>query len=556
MELESCPASVAIVATKDVRIELSTSKDALAHEGGYGLSPIGEFPDWKLEPEARRRAFDAVVQCVAREAPRSLLAADAADPAAAIVPRAGVPWLFFVATLLAVAGCVRRARATVAAIALVLATFLVRRWLQPFAFFHQNGQGPLWIEFAFRGDAGEYGPGYAELFGWASHVRRPEQGVALLQEALAATIPLSAWVLARGPGPGRAARSLGWVVAAALALDPVLVRIARSESYFSAIAALIFLAAAVLVATDLRHRAIGLVAASLLVAQAARVHPLAWAPCALVPLALFCRPGRPRERAMRTAVAALVIALIATPFVVPAMRASLHGRLGDFLPGAFAMLLQRGAIAGLFVALAAALAIIPATRRIGSRVLVVALVVATAALTEVLRADATVVRLADLHLFAPAAIAALGALRFRGAPVAVAASAVALLVVGRSQTTLPTDAREQAWALAWREQLPAGAEVASLSRAGQRVLALPLAGEGLPSWHRIDEHGVAHFGPGARFYYRSSLCSTPEGAPMCAAFEHAHALRIVETRRLPAIASLPWAPLPEGEIEVTLFRVE
>jgi hypothetical protein len=137
----------------------------------------------------------------------------------------------------------------------------------------------------------------------------------------------------------------------------------------------------------------------------------------------------------------------------------------------------------------------------------------------------------------------------------VAAIAALHVFAERKLLVLPTDARELDWALRWREQL-GGGEVAALTRVERRMLVLPMSGNGLPIVAPIDEHGSATFGATPRWYYRSSLCSTPEGAPLCDRFESAHRLRLIESRRFPSIASLPWEPLPPGEIEVSLYAVE
>ncbi len=574
LELESCPAGVAIVRTPEVRIEISTSDKAFARAGAYGLSPIGSFPDWKSEPAPRRAAFDAVLRCVSAEAPMALLAPDASAPPSGsnansdassdASPNARTwsrPWLFVaavVAALLALIPSMRRARPIAIAVVGVAVVFILRRALGPFAFFHQNGQGPVWIEFAFGGDAGEYGPGYPELFGFAARVHRPDRGVAFFQEALAATVPLSAYAIARAASARRRTAALLFV---AFALDPVLTRVAGSESYFSAIGALLFAAAAVLAESDRRslglHRALGIVAAALLVGQAARIHPLAWVPSALVPLVIFCRPGRVRDRARRTLVAAISIAALVTPLVLPTLRAGLTGRIGgEFLPGVRHLLVERGVWAAIFIVVAGVLAVLPSTRSRGSRIFVLVVVVAVAALSDMLANDARVVHAAHLHLFAPAAVAGIAYFRARWDAVAVGALVAAHFFSERGLLVLPTDAREEAWALEWREQLPRGSEIASVSRAGLRLLLLPLLGEGLPRWQPIDEGGHASFGEGAHYYYRGSLCVTPEGAPTCARFESEHTLRLVDSRRFPSIASLPWAPMPPGEVEVALFAIE
>jgi hypothetical protein len=60
---------------------------------------------------------------------------------------------------------------------------------------------------------------------------------------------------------------------------------------------------------------------------------------------------------------------------------------------------------------------------------------------------------------------------------------------------------------------------------------------------------------GGSFYYRSSLCATPEGRPACEALERGASLEVVEERELSAVASLPWLPLPGGPVRVGLYRV-
>ena len=542
-ELASCPGSVAIVASKDLRIELSTSDKAFVRVGTYGLSPVGSFSDWKLEPEPHRHALDALAACVKAEAPTTLLEGDApVQGGHETQTSVRKPWLLLAAAVLALAASVRGIRGAVLALAGIGSVILLRHLIQPFAFFHQNGQGPLWIEFAFHGDAGPYGPGYGEVFQWIAQRRRPEQGVMALQELLAATIPLSAYVIARQAG---ARLSTAMVLAATMAFDPVLARVSRSESYFSLMASLLFAAAAVVAKTDRRHRILGLFAAGLLIAQAARVHPVAWVPAALVPLVLLARPGRPRDRVKRALIAAIAIGLVAAPFVLPTLRATLHGELGaSFMPGA------RRAFGSSLVASLSAVGAASIFAwffpKVGLRALILVAVVATVSATNVLAVDSQVVHAAHLHLYLPALVAAIAAIQ---PSTALTVAAMVHVVAERPLRALPTDARELEWAMEWRESLPKGSSVASLQRVDKRLLVLPLVGEGLPRSLALDEDKPTH-------YYRSSLCSTPEGAPLCAYFEATHTLRLLSARRLPSVASLPWAPMPAGEIEIALYAVE
>jgi hypothetical protein len=142
-------------------------------------------------------------------------------------------------------------------------------------------------------------------------------------------------------------------------------------------------------------------------------------------------------------------------------------------------------------------------------------------------------------------------------PVLVLAAGLAGIAVRwRGHRTIPTDALEQAWATGWREQIPPGAPLVYLRRAGDRIVMLPLAAD---RWRvRAVDTGqeplVSPLRSGA-YYYRSSLCATAEGGPACEALERGATLDLIEEKTLPAIASLPWMPLTGASIRVALLRV-
>jgi hypothetical protein len=123
--------------------------------------------------------------------------------------------------------------------------------------------------------------------------------------------------------------------------------------------------------------------------------------------------------------------------------------------------------------------------------------------------------------------------------------------------TVPTDALEQSWAMSWRGTLPQGTQLVYLRRAGDRILMLPLYSGG-----PVQALGL-EAAPGLAFpqlragvaYYRSSLCSTPEGSSACATMERGVDLEVIEEREFPAIASQPWAPLAMAPVKVGLYRV-
>lgn len=589
MSLLNCPNGIAIVELRpegasSLRVEISVSPKAFRHVGAHGLAPVGSFDDWESEPAPRRAALDALVRCAERESPEVLYErAPGAQPSPGPSKQdtrgggAGLPLLPIAALSLAMASCLlgrprlsRAARLLAGSLAALAAVVLLRRALQVPAFFHQNGQGPVWVGFAVSGDAHSYGPGFPELFHWLTALaNRPDLAIFRAQELLAATVPISAYAITRRVG---GAKPLALVFAVALAVDPVLTRTARSESYFATISALLFAACALCAASADLARAAGrwakpawmlaIGAAALLVAQAARIHPLAWVPCAMVPMSIACRRGALRKRAQRALAAAAVIGIVALPLVLPTMRATLSSQLGgEFAPGAGVLarhLLPRVAMP---VAAAALLLVSARTRPLGSRAVVAAVVLGAAMATNVVALDMPSVSGAYLHLFAPALLAAVaGLIAIAPArPAMTGALAVLALLHGaleRSKVTLPTDALELAWAQEWRETLPSHAHVAAVQRVERRMLTLPLFGQGLPKSLSIDEGFGDLRGGGPHYYYRSSLCVSPEGAPVCAAFEAKHRLRPMASRRLPLRASLPWLPLPSGEVEVVLFAVD
>jgi hypothetical protein len=97
-----------------------------------------------------------------------------------------------------------------------------------------------------------------------------------------------------------------------------------------------------------------------------------------------------------------------------------------------------------------------------------------------------------------------------------------------------------------------------LSRAGQRVFALPLYSTTpllASAWDAGQANGQLAHTPAGTFYYRSSLCATNEGRAACAALERGVRLDVIEEREVPAIASQPWLPLGDRPVVVGLYRI-
>lgn len=593
LETRACPGGAVIVhaGTDDagVTVELAAASAASFERAGViGLSPIGSFPDWSAEPEARREALAALVRCALAD--QSLFGGPAPSPIAPGVAPTGapaasaplplpVPLLPLLAIplgafLLLAARPIRR-RETLGLLALFAATFGLRWALLPHAFFHQNGQGPHWVRLALDDVAGlsAYGPGYSELFGAIAHLapESPEAPLFVAQALLGALVPLLAWALARALGAGAAA----WALALPLAASPLLGRLAQSESYFAAILVLL-LGAGACAASGARPRQpwpfvlAAATAAGLLAAQAVRIHPLAWAPALTLPAVLFMGPRLDGRALIQGAAQTAIAGAIVTAASGAAIARVLRGSLSTWVPddGLTLRLPEPLWLAALAVAALVALA---HPRR--ARLLVVVGLAAAALLTEastnLLRnKDAPPYEAAFLWLFAPVLLASIAALvaawrahsphRYGAVVTALSLAGCGLVVVDSAHVVVATDAREQAWALEWREALPGDATVIYLGRAGERVLMLPIyrqqglrelplrAGESLPALP--DERTL--------FYYRSSLCSTPEGAASCVAIEAALPLGDGEHLALPPIASQPWHDLGTQPISVGLFALE
>jgi hypothetical protein len=547
MRLDACPPAVAIVelspaGSSRLRVEISTSPNAFRRAGAHGFSPVGSFDDWAKEPEALRNAFDALVSCAEREPPDALIAQTSGPPASAApqLPHPSFP-LVPLAAVVAIVFALRRVtlRALGWGVLAVIATFVLRRFLQPVSFFHQNGQGPEWIQFALQGDAGAYGPGYPELFGWiVSRARRPDLALFEAQQLLAATVVVSAYALVRVLTRHRIAAIAAGVF---LAVDPVLMRTARSESYFAAIIALLFASMALVACTDrTRARVPGLIAAALLAAIAARIHPVGWLPCAFVPLPLFLRGGRISRR---TWISVAIVGSIVLCLTFATIRAALRTSLGDSLAQvrATAVRIPPWAL-GMLVITAIAAWLRP---RWGLRFFGLTLVVSAVFATNILRGNIPVVAASYVHLFAPALLACVVTV----VPPPILAVAIAALAGFHTFRERPlvaptTDNAELTWALEWRESLPSGSTVVALQRTGKYTLVLPVS-------------RVVTLRDGAgQFYYRGSLCAVEAGAAECAAFEATHRLRLVTSRRFPSRPSAWWLPLPPGDIEVALFAIE
>ena len=188
----------------------------------------------------------------------------------------------------------------VLALAIAAVALILRAGLGPWGPLHVNGYGPRFVDGAVRHPAAiaGYGPGYVELYGpiTALAPTNPDWAVFTVNAILSALVPLVAFALGRLVGiPLRAAAA----AALLLAIDPVALRTAATESYFSPIILFCMTSAvALLMATreidagGAWRTAAWLGVGGLLLVEAARIHPSAWVLVATVPVIVLADPGR------------------------------------------------------------------------------------------------------------------------------------------------------------------------------------------------------------------------------------------------------------------------
>jgi len=564
-----------------VFVDATSEPSGLRRIGGVGLSPIGEFDDFRTAPQPVRDGFERVAACVGRDTTLPL-----GEPAriAATPDHKGssAPWRLVAGVVLAAVALASRRRLPLRTAALLLAlgaaTFVLAHELVGASFFHQNGHGPNWIGYAL-GEPCAYGPGFEELFGWAARHRpeHPESLVFGCNGVLAATCPIAAWVVARRVG---APTLLAWAIAGTLAIDPLLLRIAFTESYYVQYTALLLLGTAVaLSAPTLRSWSPRLLlasaAAGLILSEAARVHPVGWIAVAVVPLAHLARPGAARRRLQQAAIATATLGVVIAAAAGPAIFEVLGGATGaHYVPE-----LRRGSHQELNQGLAILLAVgiaVAVTRAWRGRwplraALVLVVFVAATAGTSLLNVDVDWVRAAHARMFLATAIAAFvvvvspvlrrGRYR-RAAPALVVALGLANAAAHRRWVTeLPTDALELRLALSWREDMASGSRLVALETAGVTAVDLPFYSPhrdwrapvvGLDA--RDAPPALGSFGDGV-YYYRSSLCSTPLGHGWCDALEQTATLEPVDVHELPARPSTHACVYDSPTVRVGLYRV-
>ena len=322
--------------------------------------------------------------------------------------------------------------------------------------------------------------------------------------------------------------------------------------------------------------------AALIITQHALVHPVGWLAAALSPAVLLLGPGHWRRRARRALVASLIIAVVVAVLAGPSMLTVLRSPFGDQWAGRGSGALQNAGMARRLLlglplgALAAALVAVTARSwRRGALHAVVLLL----SLGALLMADlvgfgvcTAWVHQAYLRLYAPISVALAAVVLQRlprsRAQAMVLAAAVVVLALGvsarswKAWTKLPTDALEQEQVRRWRGALPARSQVAYLERVDRRIVVLPIykdAPRSGPTPIVLRPQGlVEDLARQGRvpFYVHTSLCSTPEGRPVCAQIEQRYRMTRLHEVELPAVPSMIGLGYDVSPVRVALYRVD
>ncbi len=584
-----CPPGAVVLtftARDGARLELEITRarpHSFRRAGPLGVSPVGEFADWSSEPDGVRAILDGVTAC-AEERPQILLDGSGGEVSAPR-PAPRPPWLVLAAFLATSALCFRARRdpsqkrvlSWVALVGAWAAGVGFRALVYPWSFFHQNGQAPIWIESALEGgvDRSLYGGGYGALYAWAAaaDLDDPDRALFIANAVVGgAAVPLC-WLLARAVGARPVFAS---ALAAIVALDPVLARTAQSESHFTLSTVLLLAAAAILSMAARRPRMsgtlLGALAAGCLIAQALRVHPLAWVAGGLTPLVVVLQRGRLLTRLRVLGVAYAVTALVAAAASGSVLFEVLHGDISrrvaaEWSPTVAAVVTVFADWRTAAVLLpSAATALVLRRRRAWLPLVVAAVGLSCLGLANLAAVDDDWIHAAyyrqALGLWVASIVAwtvAAGIQRWALAPT-ISAAIVALASPGLGPW-LSSDAREATRALEWRTRLPRESTVVYLSRTRYRVVRLPLYGRGVVGG--IRSHPFAASRPpdltelrGPVYYYRSTLCSTEEGRPVCAKYEKRFDLEEVGRWVLPAVPSRSDYTYDTNEVVVSLNRLQ
>jgi hypothetical protein len=455
----------------------------------------------------------------------------------------------------------------VAAVALVL-----RLALGPWGPLHVNGHGARFVAGAVRdpGDIAAYGPGYREIFAPIAALApsSPDWAIFACNAVFSALLPPLAFAIGRMTG---LAASTAFVAALLLAVDPIAIRMGATEAYFAAIAVLSTAGSAALLAALREMEAGGrgraallLVAAGLLLSQAARIHPCAWVVMATVPFVLLAGDvGSWRRRLLM----ALAAAAVSGGVLLFTSATALLDVLGNIRTGTVYRPPSPPLWPLVWVALAAGVYAVLTPRRwlaLPAGISVVAMLLTSHAFRATwIWAHAYYRLYLTLPVIAALACVPPGWLRrgWLAAPVAT------MLVLAWIRFGWPvvaartTDHLEYRWVREQLQRLPPECRVVHVAFAGKRVLMLPTyvppARPAVAMDLRRPGTIEAALSPAACLYYvHSSLCSTAEGRPDCEAIEGRLTLVPIARASFPPAREFETFVHDSDTVETMIARVE
>ena len=553
---------------------------AFRRVGLLRVSPLLQVDDFQSVPEAQRKAFERLIDWLGAHGdlvylrdrvppfPSRLVDLDGRTPILVIL---ALP-LWFVAFWRAkrISG-----RDYLLVLGLVGTALTLRLLLGRWGPLRINGVGPIWVIAAAREPAAVegYGSGYSELFSWVTRITpgAPDYAIFFANAVLSAFAVGLAYAIGRTGGLSRA---LAGLVAGVLALDPLTTRTATSESYFVGIGALVAAAvlasscAAIAVSRGARMQStLLMLVAGLLCAQAARVHPIAWPPVALVPVAglVACtRMGLPR-RLLVAAACALIVLLVVAITSRDQLLLGLHRMLAGetFQP--------RLTPAGLVFAMLGVTTLFGVCGpRAGWLALVGGMYTSVWLLTRKSYAQSAVWQGSydGLYLTWPL-LAVIGSIP-RRVRAWVSFTGASLVLVGMfawrgpaALTATTTQQREYRWLRERIRELPGQCRVTHVAVFGKKNLFLPTY-VSLPERHNdfvaLDLRKPTSFPTGLAprlcdYYLHSSLCSTREAAFACRNVEQRLFLDTVAESTFPAVEDNIGQGYEGQQVRVVISRI-
>jgi hypothetical protein len=458
------------------------------------------------------------------------------------------------------------------ALAVAATALVLRLALGPWGPLHVNGHGPRFVAAAVRepADIAAYGPGYSEVFAPIAALvpSSPDWAIFACNALFSALLAPLALAIGRMTG---VAASAAFLAAVLLAIDPIAIRMGATEAYFAAIAFLCTAASATMLLALHEREAGGqwraaalLLAAGLLLAQAARIHPCAWVLMATAPFVILAGEAGSWRRRVLMFVAA---AAVSGGMLLFTSASVLLDVLGNIRTGTVFRPRSPSLSPLIWIALVAAAYAVFGPRpwlALPAGISVAAMVMTWHAFDASWIWRHSYFRLyLTLPLIAAVACGLPALRRQRWIALAVAPA----LVLAWIRFGLPiisartTEHLEYRWVREQLARLPPECRVVHLAAAGKRVLILPTyvgqSREAVAMDLRRPQTIEAALSPAACLYYvHSSLCSTADGRPECEAIERR--LTLVPIARASFAVRREFGPFSHDSdtVETMIARVE